>query len=104
LVSGGHFDKPKFGYGHLAGSHELLLCGIELERRKTDHGEHPFWVSGVNRFSPMLPVKIQGQQWRRTSDGYAAQKILALDHEWLLRSQAGLSQPARWGSRGVHAR
>jgi hypothetical protein len=31
-------------FGHLAGRHEQLLCGMELERLKADSGEHPLWV------------------------------------------------------------
>jgi hypothetical protein len=30
-----------FGFGYLAGRHELLLYGIELEHRKDDCGEDP---------------------------------------------------------------
>ena len=29
---------------HDAGRHELILCGVELERRKADRGEHPLRV------------------------------------------------------------
>jgi hypothetical protein len=32
------------GFGHHAGPHELVLCGVELERRKADCGENPLWV------------------------------------------------------------
>ena len=38
------------GFGHPAGHHEQLLCGVGLERRKADSGEHPLW--GLKRVQP----------------------------------------------------
>ena len=43
-VSVRHFEKVIVGNGHLAGRHELLLCGVELERLKADCDEDPLRV------------------------------------------------------------
>jgi hypothetical protein len=51
------------GFGHVAGRHELLLSGVELERRKADCDGGPLWVLSRRQLNP-VPFQRSGNKAR----------------------------------------